>query len=97
MYAIYGVEQSTTMSYNRCGTATCERFNHTMMALLKSLSKEQKYKWPLHLPSIILAYNAMPHGTNGYQPYELMFGCKTPTICDVWLRLADYNNHYLQS
>ena len=39
----------------------------------------------------------MPHSTMGYQPYELMFGCKAPTICDEWLRLADYNNNYSQS
>ena len=26
-----------------------------------------------------------------------MFGHKAPTICDVWLRLADYNDNYMQS
>ena len=39
----------------------------------------------------------MPHGTTGYQPYELLFGCKAPTICDTWLGLADYNDNYSQS
>ena len=97
LYAMYGVEQSTTMPYNLHGNATCKRFNCTMMALLKSLSKEQKDNWLLHLPSLIFAYNAMPHDTTGYQPYELMFGHKAPTICDAWLRLADYNDNYLQS
>ena len=32
-----------------------------------------------------------------YQPYELMVVCKAPTICNAWLRLADYNDNYLQS
>ena len=42
--------------------------------------------------------HTMPcHSTTGYQPYELMFGCKVPTICDAWLRLADYDDNYLQS
>ena len=58
---------------------------------------KQKDNWPLHLLSLIFVYNAMPHGTTGYQPYELMFGHKAPTICDVWLRLAHYNDNYLQS
>ena len=26
-----------------------------------------------------------------------MFGYKAPTICDAWLRLAQYNDQYLQS
>ena len=59
--------------------------------------KSRKDNWPLHLPSLVFAYNAMPHSTTGYQPYELMFGCKAPSICNAWLRLADYNDNYLQS
>ena len=68
-----------------------------MIDLLTSLSKEQKDNWPLHLPSLVFAHNAMPHITTGYQPYELMFGCKAPTICNAWLRLADYDDKFLQS
>ena len=97
LFAMHNVDQSTTMPYNPCGSVTCKGFNHTMMALLKSLSKQQKDYWPLHLPSLIFEYNATPHGTTGYQPYKLMFGCKAPTICDVWLGLADYNDNYSQS
>ena len=89
LYALYNIEQSTIMPYNPCGNAQCEWFNYTMMGLLTSLSKEQKDNWSLHLPSLVFAYNAMLHSTTGYQPYELMFGHKAPTICDVWLRLAD--------
>ena len=42
LYALYGIEQSTTMPYNLCGNAQCEWFNCTKMGLLMSLSKEQK-------------------------------------------------------
>ena len=51
-------------------------FNHTMIGLLTSLSKEQKDNWPLHLPSLVFVYNATPHSTTEYQPYEL----------NVWLQ-----------
>ena len=97
LYALYGIEQSTNTSYNPHGNAQCEWFNCTMIGLLTYLSKEHKDNWPLHLPSLVFAYNAMPHSTTGYQPYELMFSCKAPTICDAWLRLADYGDNYLQS
>ena len=39
----------------------------------------------------------MPHSTTGYQPYKLISGQNTPTMCDVWLRLAHYNDNYFQS
>ena len=97
LYAMYGVEQSTTMPYNLCGNAPSERLNHTLIGLLKSLPKEQKSNWPLHLPLLVFAYNATPHDTTGYQPYELMFGHKAPTMCDSWLGLANYNDNFSQS
>ena len=97
LYAIYRVEQSTTTPYNPCGNAPMERLNHTLIGLLKSLPKEQKSNWPLHLPTLVFAYNATPHDTTGYQPYDLMFGCKAPTICNAWLGLGNYNDNFLQS
>ena len=97
LYAMYRVEQSTTMPYNPCGNAPIERLNCTLIGLLKSLPKEQKNNWLLHLPSLVFAYNAMPYDTTGYQPYELMFGHKAPTICDAWLGLGNYNDNFLQS
>ena len=97
---MYRVKQSTTTPYNPCnpcGDSTCERFNCTLHDLLKILDKEQKANWPLLLPSLVFAYNAMPHSVTGYQPYELMFGHKAPTVCNAWLGLAKYNDQYLQS
>ena len=40
------------------------------------------------IPSLVFAYNAIPHSVTGYQPDELMFGQKAPNICDAWLGLA---------
>ena len=89
---LYGVQQSLTCAYNPRGNAQCERFNRTMFGLLRTLSKEQKVDWPLHLPSLVFAYNATPHSTTGFQPYQLLFGCKAPAPCDAWLGLGVYND-----
>ena len=40
----------------------------------------------------MFAYNATPHSVTDYQPYELLFGQKTPAICDAWLGLAQYSD-----
>ena len=94
---MYGVKQSPTMPYNPHGNSSCERFNHMLHDLLKTLDKEQKANCPLHLPSLVFAYNTTPHSVTGYQTYELMFGHKAPTVCDTWLGMVQYNDQYLQS
>ena len=88
---IYGVKQSTTTPYNPRGNSPCERLNCTLQNLLKTLPKDQKPNWPAHLSALVFAYNAMPHSTTGYQPYQLMFGCKAQTPCDNWLGLSQYD------
>ena len=94
---MYGIRQSTTMPYNPCGNSQCECFNHTLFGLMHSLDHEQKPNWPIYLPSLVYAYNATPHSTTGFQPYELMFGCKAPMPCDNWLGLRHYEADSLKS
>ena len=57
---------------------------------MRSLDQVQKPNWPNYLPALVFSYNATPHSTTGYQPYELMFGHKAPTPCDNWLGLGNY-------
>ena len=87
---MYGIRQSTTTPYNPRGNSQCEWFNRTLFSLMRSLDQEQKPNWPTYLPSLVFAYNATPHSTTGYQPYELMFGCKAPMPWDNWLGLGNY-------
>ena len=89
---MYGVEQSFTSPYNPRGNAFCERFNRTLFGLLKTLKSEEKADWPSHLPALVFAYNATPHASTGYQPYQLMFGLRAPAPCDNWLGLHAYND-----
>ena len=78
------------MPYNPRGNSLCERFNHTLFGLMRTLTNEQKPNWPNYLPSLVFAYNATPHASTGLQPYELMFGRKAPMPCDNWLGLDNY-------
>ena len=76
LYAMYLLEQSTTTPYNLHGNAPMERMNRTLINLLKLLPKEQKSNWPLHLPSLVFAYNAMPHDTTGSSHMSLCLVAK---------------------
>ena len=57
---------------------------------MRSLDKVQKPNWPNYLSALVFSYNATPHSTTGYQPYELMFGHKAPMPCNNWLGLGNY-------
>ena len=94
---MYGIRQSTMTPYNPRGNLQCERFSRTLFGLMCSLDQEQKPNWPIYLPSLIYAYNAIPHSTMGFQPYRLMFGCKAPIPCDNWLGLRQYETGGLKS
>ena len=88
---MYGIHQLTTTPYNPHCNAQCECFNWTLFGLMKTLDSEQKPNWPIYFPSLVFAYNATPHASTGFQPYELMFRCKAPMPCDNWLGLNNYN------
>ena len=89
---MYGVEQSFTSPYNPRGNVFCECFNRMLFGLLKTLKSEEKADWPSHLPALVFAYNATPHTSTGYQPYQLMFGHHTLAPCDNWLGLRAYDD-----
>ena len=52
---LYGVTQSLTCPYNPSDNAQCERFIRTMFGLLRTLAKEQKADWLIHLPLLVFA------------------------------------------
>ena len=89
---MYNIKQSMTTSYNLHGNSISERFNCTLLGLLQSLSKEQKHCWPMHVPPLVFAYNAITHNITSYQSYKLMCGHKASAIGDAWLGLAHYND-----
>ena len=88
---IHGVAQSTSTPYNPHGNSPCEQFNCTLQNL-KFLLKRQKPNGPICLSTLVLAYKITPQSTTGYLLYQLTFGHKALTPCDIWLGLAQYNN-----
>ena len=87
-----GLNKQPLVHITQGGNAFCERFNRTLFGLLKTLTKEEKEKWPAHLPALCFAYNATPHSVTGLQPYQLMFGRRAPAPCDHWLGLGSYDD-----
>jgi len=71
----FGIRRTTTVAYCPQGNGIVERLNRTIQDVVsKSLSKEQVVVWDEHLPTMMYAYNVIPHVETKVAPFTLFFG-----------------------
>ena len=70
---VAGIQKIRTTPYHPCSNPV-ERWNRTLLNMLRSLEDEKKSDVRNLLPSAVHAYNCCIHSSTGFSPYYLFFG-----------------------
>jgi transposase InsO family protein len=70
----HGIKKSRTTPYHPESDGITERFNSTLLNMLRTLDNSSKADWKSHVQRLVHAYNCTPHKSTSYSPYFLMFG-----------------------
>ncbi|KAH9087047.1 hypothetical protein Ae201684P_000461 [Aphanomyces euteiches] len=79
MYTTLGIHKLASAPYHPQGQGLVERFNHTIVQMLKIFVNDHQTDWDTYLPRLLFAYRTAHHETLGDSPYFCLFG-RDPTL-----------------
>eukprot|EP00731_Ephydatia_muelleri_P037077 Em0391g6a len=80
---LLGIVKTRTTPYHPQSDGMIERFNRTLLSMLKRAIIDAKRDWDLKLPCLMMAYRTSIHETTKATPFSLMFGREVQLPIDI--------------
>eukprot|EP00731_Ephydatia_muelleri_P008580 Em0004g918a len=82
-----GIVKTRTTPYHPQSDGMIERFNRTLLSMLRMAAVDDESNWDLKLPCLMLAYRTSVHEATKHTPFSLMFGREVQLPIDVMFGL----------
>lgn len=83
MCKLLHIKKTRTTPYHPQSDGMVERFNRTLIRMLRSYVNDHHSDWDDHLPFVMMAYRSVEHETTGCSPNYLMLGREVSTPLDL--------------
>ena len=83
MCKVLNIKKTRTSPYHPQCDGLVERFNKTLITMLRSLVDEHQSDWDELLPYVLMAYRSVEQESTGFSPNYLMFGREVRTPLDI--------------
>nr|XP_034304729.1 uncharacterized protein LOC117682052 [Crassostrea gigas] len=88
MCKVLNIKKTRTRPYHPQCDGLVERFNKTLITMLRSLVDEHQSDWDELLPYVLIAYRSVEQESTGFSPNYLMLGREVRTPLDIAFEMA---------
>ena len=85
----FGVDKTRTTPYRPQANGKCERFNRTLVSMLRRAVLKRPYDWEPLLPTVLQAYRSSITESTGFTPFRLAFGREMRLPIDLGSPMPD--------
>ena len=85
----FGIDKTRTTPYRPQANGKCERFNRTLVSMLRRAVLKRPYDWEPLLPTVLQAYRSSITESTGFTPFRLAFGREMRLPIDLGSPMPD--------